>query len=1229
MRAKEHLKSTILLSKLFAVLTISIGLLSAIGWLFDITVLKAVIPNMIAIKFNTAFCILLLGITAYLLSQPSKKLNQAMIYLMTAVVFGLSFLTLCEYLGRFDFGIDEFFVKDTELSYLKPGRMSIVSALVLTLTTVSIGFSLFEKRARVANFLPILNLFISVLALLGYLYGASGLLLFFPYKTIAPQTVVAFICLNLSLLFSNKKSVFVEPFFTAQSGGVLGRRLLLLSTVMLISIGFGVRELTQYYNIDASIDGVVVVTLSLFLFSFFIWHAARKLNLMEARLLEKRQALEKLNADLEIRVQERTNELQKSEQKFRETVELAADGIFEADLNGVYTSVNFSGCRMLGYEESELIGKTIMDIIPTDDIPKLQAVLTQHSASGDIIQLEWNLRCKDGTILPVEISSRTVKGNRIVAFVRDVTLRKQAEKAIIASEKKFRTVFEGAHDAILVADQAGLIAMINKQLAQNFGYTETELIGKPVEVLIPERFRNAHVGHRNTFLADPHSRPMGVGLDLYGRKKDGSEFPVDISLSPIFSDEGLRVTAIIRDITERKKFERQNEFLVEMGRVLEEAFDYDEKVKKLAELLVSQIADTCVIKVIKNDELVYEASATNETEFAAEFEQIARKVVIPGGFGSPYVLQTGRPVIIEDVHSEILNNPEVDEETKKFISGFGARSYAVFPLISQGRAVGTLALSVRKSGKKITKDAAEFYNLISSRCAVALENAKLQKYSRLAQVVTDNLPSMIAYWDKNQLCQFANKSYLDWFGIMPEKLIGKSMLDLLGAELYQKNKQYIDGALKGETQQFERLLTMKSTGEVRYTNALYIPDIVQGEVAGFFVLVVDVSEIKKAELEAISQKERAERAVQTREEVLAVVSHDLKNPLAAVSLSADIITLEKTLPWPTVRECGQRIQRSVKQMQLLISDLLDFAKMQSSTFSVEISAEQPNEIITQVIDSFKGLAEQKNISLKTSLPPQLKNVACDGGRILQVLSNLIGNALKFSPMGSQILVSAQEMENELKISVADNGPGIPSEQLPKVFDRFWQSEKTKKLGSGLGLSIAQGIVEAHKGKIWVESKFGHGTTFSFTLPYATDQHIKATAESANLSPLAEDTLAGVHILLVDDSEDSIMFVKMILEKVGAKIAVASTGQEALAAIEKDHFDIVITDIEMPDVNGYQLLRDVRKALGKHLPIISFSAHSVGVQIEKIQNAGFDGNIFKPVKPDSLVREVVRVLHETI
>jgi signal transduction histidine kinase len=171
-------------------------------------------------------------------------------------------------------------------------------------------------------------------------------------------------------------------------------------------------------------------------------------------------------------------------------------------------------------------------------------------------------------------------------------------------------------------------------------------------------------------------------------------------------------------------------------------------------------------------------------------------------------------------------------------------------------------------------------------------------------------------------------------------------------------------------------------------------------------------------------------------------------------------------------------------MLLLISDLLDFSRIQSGTFSVEPHPETLESIILPVIDGMKTVVESRQQSIECCIASNLPKVSADARRVGQVLSNLLSNAIKFTDERGKIVVSARQRGGAIVVSVSDEGPGIPSENLSKVFDRFWQAEETKRMGSGLGLSIAKGIVEAHGGRIWVDSQLGKGSSFSFTLPLA-------------------------------------------------------------------------------------------------------------------------------------------------
>jgi PAS domain S-box-containing protein len=229
-----------------------------------------------------------------------------------------------------------------------------------------------------------------------------------------------------------------------------------------------------------------------------------------------------------------------------------------------------------------------------------------------------------------------------------------------------------------------------------------------------------------------------------------------------------------------------------------------------------------------------------------------------------------------------------------------------------------------------------------------------------------------------------------------------------------------------------------------------------------------------------------QRAVKTRENVLAIVSHDLKNPVGTIALAAHLLRQSDQIDAGRLAKLSDTIQRSVDRMRLLITDLLDFAKIQSGTFSVERSASSVSRLIPPVIEGFRLLAEEKRQTLETDFPADLPEVAADARRIGQVMSNLVSNAIKFTPEGGTIRVSARRHADEVIVSVADTGPGIPGDQLSKVFDWFWQAQRSKHAGVGLGLSIAKGIVDAHGGRIWAESEFGQGSVFSFTLCLAND-----------------------------------------------------------------------------------------------------------------------------------------------
>lgn len=233
----------------------------------------------------------------------------------------------------------------------------------------------------------------------------------------------------------------------------------------------------------------------------------------------------------------------------------------------------------------------------------------------------------------------------------------------------------------------------------------------------------------------------------------------------------------------------------------------------------------------------------------------------------------------------------------------------------------------------------------------------------------------------------------------------------------------------------------------------------------------------------------AQLATRARDDILAIVSHDLRNPIHAIYMAAtflqDILPEESDVPDVAVsRRQSEVIQRSARRANALIGDLLDVTRIEAGRLTVNVQQVGACELLEDAIHDATSLAHQKGLELASHCPEQLPHVSADRERVAQIFSNLMGNAIKFSPGGTSVSVSATTLGETVRFSVTDSGPGIPAENIQHVFDRYWQARETRHLGTGLGLFIARGIAEAHGGAMWVESELGQGSTFHFTLPVA-------------------------------------------------------------------------------------------------------------------------------------------------
>jgi signal transduction histidine kinase/FixJ family two-component response regulator len=349
-----------------------------------------------------------------------------------------------------------------------------------------------------------------------------------------------------------------------------------------------------------------------------------------------------------------------------------------------------------------------------------------------------------------------------------------------------------------------------------------------------------------------------------------------------------------------------------------------------------------------------------------------------------------------------------------------------------------------------------------------------------------------------------------------------------------------------------------------------------------------------------------QRDVRARDDVLGIVAHDLQNPLNVISMAANML-LTRVIE-QSARRPIERIVRSVQRATRLLRDLLDVSAIEEGHFAIERRRLDPTALILSALESQQSLAADASVITATDLSPSLPPIDADEERLLEVLENLIGNAIKFTSPGGTISIGASSENEQIKVWVADNGSGIPAQQLPHIFDRFWQAKRGDRRGTGLGLTICKGIVEAHDGQIWAESTPGKGTTLFFTLPAADSPDSRYQATNV------------ANILLVDDRPENLMALKTILDRPDYRLVTADSGEKALRIALREQFAVALIDIAMPGMNGLEVATHLKELeRSRDIPIIFVTAF--GDDPEEIHRAYAAGGADYLVKP--LDAEIVK------
>lgn len=389
--------------------------------------------------------------------------------------------------------------------------------------------------------------------------------------------------------------------------------------------------------------------------------------------------------------------------------------------------------------------------------------------------------------------------------------------------------------------------------------------------------------------------------------------------------------------------------------------------------------------------------------------------------------------------------------------------------------------------------------------------------------------------------------------------------------------------------------------------------------------------------EEVQTRQRLYDQVQTasrlKDEFLATVSHELRTPLNVILGLSEILKNDSVVSDPALDESIKTIHRNAQIQAQIINDLLDVSRIISGKMQLNIKPVDISEVIFAAMNTVNIAAKTKNITIKTSVDQNLPPLAGDFDRLQQVMWNLLSNAIKFTPKNGQIKVRTKAEESKLVVEVIDSGKGMTPDFIPYAFDRFRQEEgsTTRRFGGlGLGLAIVRHIVESHGGTVAASSPGKDlGSTFTVTLPVAAVA-FQDSILSQNIDSPSKEALKGIRLLVVDDEPDTRQMISTVLKRAGAEVVTADSAANALEIFQKIQPDILISDISMPDVDGYTLIQQIRelpKARGGLTPAIALTAHAREEDLSLALRHGFQIHLSKPVESSKLIRTVLSLYQQ--
>jgi PAS domain S-box-containing protein len=896
-------------------------------------------------------------------------------------------------------------------------------------------------------------------------------------------------------------------------------------------------------------------------------------------------------------------------------VAASGDAMLGIDVNGIIRFCNAAAEAAFGYHAAELIGQSVRLLIPPERQSEEEALLAK-SLRGERPAPFTTVRvAKGGQHTHVTLTLAAARDARGTIVGVSQVARGLTGPSGSTAQAYLAAIVESSDDAILSKDLDGIVTSCNSAVERVFGYSAAELTGQSIRVLIPPDRQT----EEDQILATLRRGERIDHFETVRVAKDGRLVDVSLSVSPVRDASGaiVGVAKIARDITERKRAAAELAVQQEWFRVT---------LGSIGDAVIASDAVGNVTYMNSTAEALTGwplADALNQP-LADVFRIVNEKTRQPVENPVTLVMRSGEVVGLAN-HTLLIGR----DGTERPIADSGA------PIRdAKGRILGVVL---------VFRDATE-----QRRAEEAIAEQR-----EWLETTLESIGDAVIATDVRGHVVFMNP--------IAEHLTGWRGADAKGrpcTEVFNIINEYTRRPVQNPV---TRVLAEGSVvGLANHTILIAVNGAERpiddsgapirnrdGRIVGVVLVFRDVSDRRRAELErhaASSERERlldaervarteAERASRVKDEFVAMVSHELRTPLNAILGWTQLMM--RSRHDPAVVERGlDVIARNTRLQAQLISDLLDISRIVSGKLRLEVQSVVLASVATDAIEAVQQEAAAKGVDIRGTLDDGAGHVAGDPARLQQVIWNLLSNAIKFTPRGGHIDVALRQVDAHAEIRVTDTGAGIRPEFLPHIFDRFHQADRsiTRRFGGlGLGLSIVKHLVELHGGTVHADSPGeGAGATFTIRLPTSsvmdTPDVTPSTADAQLTS--ADVTLEGIRVLLVEDEADTREFVIRLLETHRASVVAAASATEALSLFAADVPDIVVSDIGLPGVDGYDLMEQIRRKSvteGGGVPALALTAYARSEDRTRALLAGYQAHLAKPVEPTELVATVASLV----